>query len=325
MGNSTCLKWLAAGMTALGCATGAFAQAFPARPITIVVPYAAGGPTDLTARRVGELMARQLGQPVLIDDRPGAATTLAAAYVARAPKDGYTILMAPGTTTSVNPYLYRNLSYRTDQFAPISMVSRLPFGITTAPGFAARNLAEFVAWARDKPGGVTYGTTGTGSLTHIIGEWMGRTMGIRMVEVPYKGTAAAYADLLGGRIDINIEVLSAAFGMHQAGKMRILGIMAEERAPQIPDVPTFRESGYPSLVAYTNFGLLAPAGTPAPVIERLHQAVVAAVSTPDFVAKLAVGGETAVSSPTPAQFGEFLQSEYLHWGAIVKPLNLSLD
>ncbi|WP_315123321.1 tripartite tricarboxylate transporter substrate binding protein [Comamonas antarctica] len=317
-------KWGLCIGTAI-CAAGAWAQAFPSKPVTIVVPYAPGGPTDITARRVGELMAKNLGTAVLIENRPGAATTLAAAYIARAPKDGYTLFMAPGTTTSVNPYIYRRLSYKPEEFAPISIVSRLPFGVVAAPDFPAKNMQEFIAWAKAKPGGVSYGTTGTGSLTNIIGEWMGRTLGVKMVEVPYKGTAAAYADLMGGRIDVNIEVMSSAIGMHQAGKVRILGIMSEERAAQIPDVATLREAGYPNLVAYTNFGLLAPAGTPAPVINRLHQAVVAAVATPDFAAKLAAGGETAVSSASPKQFGELLHAEYVHWGAIVKPMNLALD
>jgi tripartite-type tricarboxylate transporter receptor subunit TctC len=305
--------------------SGIFAQSFPMKPITIVVPYSAGGPTDITARRLAEGMATRLSTTVIVDNRPGAATTLGAAYVARAPKDGYTLLMAPGTTTSINPYIYRNLSYKPEDFAPVSQVSRQAFAITTSKTFPASSLKDLITYANSKPGGITYGTTGTGSLTNIIGEWIGRSIGIKLTEVPYKGTSAAYADLLSGRVDINIEGLSSAIPFYQSGKMKVLVVMSEERVLQLPDVQTTKEAGFPALVAYTNFGLLAPVGTPDAVIEKLHGAVTAAVTDPAFGTKLSVGGEQALASPSSKQFGEFLRSEYVHWGAIVKPLNLKLD
>lgn len=307
------------------CMTAAHADTYPSKPITIVVPYAAGGATDATARRIAEALSRSMSASVVVDNRPGAATTLAAAYVARAPKDGYTLLMAPGTTTSVNPYIYRNLSYKSEDFAAISLVSKQAFTLTATTSLPARTIAEFVAYAKAKPLGITYGTTGTGSLTNIIGEWIGRTARIKVTEVPYKGTSPSTIDLIGGRIETQVEGITNAIPMHLAGKTRIIGVMSETRSPLIPDVPTFREGGYPDLVAYTYFGLLAPAGTPDEVINKLHAAVVAAVAAPDFASKLAAGGELAVSSASPKQYASFLHDEYERWGVIVKPLNLKLD
>lgn len=301
------------------------AQRFPVKPITLVVPYAAGGATDVTARRLAEALSRTIGGSVLVENRPGAATTLAASYVALASKDGYTILMAPGTTTSVNPYLYRNLNYKPEDFAPISLVSRQAFAVSVAADFAPRTVQDLVALAKSRPGGLTYGTTGTGSFTNILGEWMGKTLGIKVVEVPYKGTAPASIDLIGGRLDLNIEGISTAIPLAASGKQRVLTVTADERIPQLSGVPTLKESGYGELVAYTNFGLLAPAGTPETVVNTLHAAVVAAVTAPEFTARLAAGGESAITSTSPAQFAAFLRKEYEHWGHIVKPLNIKVD
>jgi tripartite-type tricarboxylate transporter receptor subunit TctC len=313
---------LAAATLPIGAAQ---AQAFPARPIAIVVPYAAGGPTDITARRLAEALTKSLAATVIVENRPGAATTIAAAYVAKAPKDGYTLLMAPGTTTSINPYLYSKLSYNLNDFAPVSQVSRQGFAITTSPTSPAKTVQDLVAWARAKGSPLTYGTTGTGSMTNILGEWIGRTLGVRVAEIPYKGTSQILPDLISGRLDLSVDGLASAVPYHASGKVKVLGIMTEERSAKLSDVETTREAGYPSLVAYTNFGLLAPAGTPPDIVEKLHRGVVAAASSPEFVTALAAGGEQARTSASPQQFMEFLRSEYAHWGPIIKPLNLKLD
>lgn len=301
------------------------AQNYPSRPITIVVPYAAGGPTDITARRLAELMHKEIGATVLVENRPGAATTLAAAYVARAPKDGYTLIMAPGTLTSINPHVFRSLPYRTEDFAPISLVSKQPFAFTASNTLPAKTVAEFVAYGKAKTDGISFGTTGTGSMTHIIGEWIGRTLGVKMVEIPYKGTSASTVDLAAGRLDTQVEGIGSGSAVHKSGKARVVAVMSDERSPVLPDVPTFKETGFPDLQAFTYFGLLAPAGTSKPVIDKLHAAVVNAVASPDFVAKLKFTGEIAASSPSPEKYGELLEAEYQHWAHIIKPLNLKLD
>lgn len=319
-----CISVLALATTTLAVG-GAQAQVFPTRPIVIVVPYAAGGPTDITARRLAEAMARSMAATVIVENRPGAATTIAASYVAKAPKDGYTLLMAPGTTTSINPHLYSKLSYRLEDFAPVSQVSRQGFAITTSPTMPINNLQELAAWAKAKGSPLTYGTTGTGSMTNILGEWIGRTLGIPVTEIPYKGSAQVLPDLMSGRLDLSVDGLASAVPYHASGKIKVLGIMTEERSAKLPDVETTREAGYPTLVAYTNFGLLAPAGTPPDVVAKLHRGVVAAGASPEFVAALAAGGEQARSSASPHQFTEFLRAEYAQWGPIIKPLNLKLD
>ena len=316
-----------AGATLLAAlaAASAAAQDFPSKPVTIVVPYAAGGATDMTARRLAEALTKSLRTPVIVDNKAGAATTIAAAFVARSAADGYTLLMAPGTTTSMNPYLFKRLPYKTDDFAPVSLVSKQAFALSVHPGTPSKSVAEFVNWGKSRQGGMTFGTTGTGSFSHILGEWIGKTAGITMKEVPYKGTAPATLDMLVGRIDMVPEGITTAIPMHQSGKSRVVAITGETRSPQLPDVPTLRESGYPDLVAYTYFGLLAPSGTPAAVISKLHAAVVAAVNSPEFAQKVAASGETPQASATPRQYAELLREEHARWGKVIAPMNITLD
>jgi len=303
-----------------------FAQpSYPSKPINIVVPYTAGGPTDLTARRLAEQLGKILNTAVMVDNRTGAATLVASEYVARAPKDGYTLLFAPGTTTSANPYLFKKLPYTLDDFAPVSLVSKQPFVLTAAEHIRVKNIAELIAYAKTRPGGVDFGTTGIGSLTHIIGKWIGRTLGINMQEVPYKGTSAAVGDMLGGRLDSQVEGIVSAIPLHKAGKARVVAVMSEERSPALPDVPSFKESGYPDLVAYIWFGLLAPAGTPDDVLEKLRLATVKAAEQPSFRDPMAENGEIAVSSTSRQEYAAHLRREYEAWGRIIKPLNLELQ
>ena len=311
-------------------ATSAFpvlaqAPAFPAKAITIVVPYAAGGPTDITARRIAEAMAKRLGVPVVVENKPGAGTTVAAAFVAKAPKDGYTLLMALSTTTSVNPHLYRSLPYKSDDFAPISLVSKLALVLTATPELPARNLKEFVTWGAKQPEGVSFGSTGIGTQTHLVGEWIGRTLGVKMVHVPYKGSSQSTGDLVGGRLATQIDAVSSAAPLHNTKKARVLAVMGTERSPLLQDVPTFAEMGFPDLVAYTYFGLLAPAGTPPAIIDRLHATVVAAVASPEFTEPLIRGGELPVSSASPADYARQMEADYAHWGKVIRPLNIKLD
>jgi tripartite-type tricarboxylate transporter receptor subunit TctC len=310
---------------AAACWLPAVAQEFPAKPITIVVPYAAGGPTDITARRIAELMSRSLGASVVVDNKPGASTAIGASHVARSPKDGYTLFIAPGTTTSINPHVFSSLPYKIEDFAPVSLVSRQPFVLTVASELPPKTVREFLEYANSRPDGVTFGTTGTGTMTHIIGEWIGSTLGVKMREVPYKGTSQSTIDLAGGRLDTQIEGVASGVNVHNGGKARVLAVMDDERSPTLPDVPTFKEAGFPELKAYTYFGLLAPAGTPRPVIDRLHKAVVDAVAAPDYVDKLKANGEQALSSKSPEQFGDVLRAEHQHWGRIIAPMNIKLN
>ena len=284
-------------------------SSFPAKPITLIVPYAAGGPTDVTARRLAEIMSRQLKSPVVVDNKTGAATIVAAEYVARAPKDGHTLLFAPGTTTSMNPHLYKKLSYKVSDFTPISLVSRQPFVLTAGPVTQVTDFAGFDKYAKARKDGVSFGTTGVGSFTHILGDWMGKQLGWRMQNVPYKGSAASVADLLGGRLDSQVEAVASGLQLDKGGKAHVVAVMDSKRSPVLPKVPTFAELGYPELVAYVTFGVLAPAGTPEAVLDKLHQAVVQATRDKALVEQMAQVGEEPAPSASRQAFGQWLHSE----------------
>ncbi len=315
--------WLATGVLLANPA--AAADPFPAKAITIIVPYAAGGPTDLTARLLAEGLAKELGVGVLVENKTGAATIVAVNYLLAAPRDGYTIMMAPGTTTSMNPHLYQNLSYKPSDLAAISLVTRQPFTVTASPGLPAKDIKGMVELAKSRPDGLTFGTTGTGSMTHIVGSWVGDTLGIKMTEVPYKGTAASTVDLIGNRLDLQLEVIASAAQVHNAGRAHVLGLLSDKRSELIPDVPTFKELGYPQLEAYTYFGLLAAAGTPPERIERLRAATEAVAGSPAFMRTIAASGAIADPSKTSQIYTDLLQREYETWGRIIKPMNIQLD
>jgi tripartite-type tricarboxylate transporter receptor subunit TctC len=302
-----------------------FAQSYPAKHITIVVPYSAGGNTDVTARRFAESLGHQLKVPIIIENRPGGATNIAAAYVARAPRDGHTLLLAPGTMTSVNPYLFRSLPFRLQDFAPITLITKQAFVLSSTRQLPIQSLADLVAYAKSKAEGVTYGHVGTGSVTHIVGEWIASALGIKATGIPYKGVAQSTIDLIAGRIDLQIDGISTAVPMHQAGKLRILASMGAERSILPVGIPTFQEAGYPGMYGYAFFGLMAPAGTPEAVINTLHAASKAAMATPEFNDYFATKGEEPSPSPTPQHYVAHLNAEAERWGRILKPMNIQLD
>ncbi|ARU04288.1 hypothetical protein CCO03_05990 [Comamonas serinivorans] len=301
------------------------AASFPAKPITLVVPYAAGGPTDVTARRLAELMGKAFNATVLVENRTGAATIVAAEYVARAPKDGYTLLFAPGTTTSMNPHLYKKLNYRMEDFAPITLVSRQPFVLTAGPVTRVTDFAGFNRYAKAKTEGVSFGTTGVGSFTHILGDWMGKVLAWNMQNVPYKGSAASVADLVGGRLDSQVEAIASGLQLDKGGKAHVVAVMDTKRSPILPKVPTFAELGHPELVAYVTFGLLAPAGTPDAVLDKLYQAAVQATRDKQFVAQMADVGEEPAPSASRQAYGQWLRDENVRWGKLIAPLGIQLD
>lgn len=313
-----------AGAGALMAALPARAQSYPTRFITLVVPYAPGGPTDNTARRYAEGLAGRLGQAVVVANRPGASTMIAAQYVARSAKDGYTLLFAPSTTFSVNPHLYRNLTYSMSEFAPVSSVSRQTFTITLSREFAPKTVAEMVAYARANPGKINYGTTGIGSLTHLIGMMLASTLGIELTPIHYRGTAQSITDLLGGRLDMQIEGISSAIPQFRAGATNVVAVLSARRSPALPNVPTLLEQGFPALEVDTVFGVYAPAGTPPEVMDQLAKATAAVVSAEEFIRPLAALGEIA-SASTPAEFAQSLNADSDRLGAVIRDLNIKLD
>lgn len=313
-----------AGAGALLAALPARAQSFPTRFISLVVPYAPGGPTDNTARRYAEGLAGSLGQSVVVVNKPGASTMIAAQFVARASKDGYTLLFAPSTTFSVNPHLYRNISYSVAEFAPISRVSRQTFTLTLSRAFPPKTVAEMVAFARANPGKVNYGTTGIGSLTHLIGMMLASRLGIELTPIHYRGTAQSLTDLLAGRLDMQVEGISSAIPQFRAGATNVVAVLSEQRAPALPTVPTLAEQGFPGVEAETVFGVYAPAGTPSVVVDQLAKATATVVDSESFIRPLAALGEIA-SASTPAAFAQSLRADSDRFGAVIRSLNLKLD
>ncbi len=313
----------AAVVLAMGAATGASAQDFPERPITLVVPWAAGGIVDTTARQIGQKMAEQLGQSVIIDNRPGAGGSIGTEYVAKSAPDGYTLLMA-FDTHAVNPLIYKNLPYDTfKDFAPVSAVGSIPLVFATSPKFPADNLADLAERSKAQPDGLSYGSVGAGSSGHLAAEQFRMLTGANLVHVPFKGGAPALAALMGEHIQLVVFAVGAAVPHIQAGKVKALALTGPQRSKALPDVPTTEEAGFPQLNSGAWMGILVPAGTPEPVITKLHDAIDKAVSDPEVAAGLAKQA-VELGSSSPSAFGDFIKTEHEKWAKIIQEAKLDL-
>ena len=300
------------------------AQDFPNKAIHMIVPSAAGGTFDISARLVAQGMAKALGQPVVVDNRPGAASTIGADFVAGSSKDGYTLLFAAASTLVTVPHLYKDLRYKIDDFEPISLISKVPVAVVISPAVPARTIKEFADWARVRPGQANYATTGRGSFPHVTSELLARELGIKMVMVPYGGAAQATTDLLGGRIQLYTDAITTAMPNHKAGKAIIIGILSENRSPLLPDVPTFVEAGYPKAVSNTWFGILAPTGTPKAVIAKLNDTINKVLDTPEVKARFEADGQI-IDKGTPEKFRAFIGSEFQKFGDLIRTANINMN
>lgn len=321
--RATLLRLLPVLVLGMLTSHAATAQEYPIKPITIVVPFGAGGTTDIAARLIAAELTDVLGGRVLIDNKPGASTMVGAEHVAKAPADGYTLLMAAASTFSTNPHLYRKIKYRLDDFVPVSMVAKVPFVLNISSRIPARTIDEFVAWAKTQPQGVNYATTGIGTSNHITGILVANALGIRMVDVPYKTNAAANVDLIGGQTHAQLDALASAQPLHLEGKTRILGVLDTQRWPGMPEIPTFIEKGYKAEGA-SWFALMAPAGTPAPIVRKLAAAVSKVMATDEVKAKLLAGGQLPVSMSPEATL-QFIKADQERWGAVIKNAGIQLD
>ncbi len=310
----------------LACvATGALAQAstgFPTRPIRLIVPFAAGGSTDLAARVIAEYAGRELGQPMIVDNRAGAGGSLGMEQVALAAPDGYTLGMATMSTHGSNPAAYGSrLKYDpVKDFTPITSVATAPTVFMVNPGMPARTMQQFIALARSSPGKYSFATPGTGSLGHANMEYFQNLAKIELLHIPYKGAGAALTDVLAGQVDIISDNLPSALPMVKTGKLRALALNADKRSPALPDVPTFAELGFKEMGAGSWFGIVAPGRMPPAVVARLNQAIVKAIATPEFHKKMDEAGATPTPS-TPEQFGAQIRqalARYAHIATIAK-------
>jgi tripartite-type tricarboxylate transporter receptor subunit TctC len=299
--------------------------AFPSKALTIVVPFSAGGTTDILARVVGQYLARDLGQPVIIDNRAGAGGNIGAQMVARAAPDGYTLLMGTVGTHAINQSLYKKLPFDPiKDFAPITRVALVPNLLVANPAQPFKTVKELIAYAKANPGKVSFASSGSGTSIHLSGEMFQQMAGVEMQHIPYKGSAPALTDLLGGQTAIMFDNMPSVIGHVRAGKLRPIAVTTPNRSPAVPDVPTIAESGVPGYSATSWFGLLAPAGTPAPVMAKLHASILKALADPEAKKKLAEQGAEP-HGEKPEQFAEFIRSETAKWGRTVKVSGATAD
>lgn len=321
-------KLLAAMAAAMTLATP-FAQAqapsFPKQPVTLVVPFPAGGPTDAMARVLALKLGERLGQQVVVDNKGGAGGSIAAEFVARAPADGYTLFFGTTGTMAINPSLYNKLRYDPlKDFAPVSLMATTMNVLVVNPQVPARNLAELVKLAKGKPGDITYGSAGNGSSNHLSGELFRTTAGIQISHVPYKGSAPALIDLLGGRITMMFDTIAQQTQNIAAAKVRALAVTGPRRSPLLPEVPTAQEAGLKDFDVTIWFGVLAPAGTPAPAIERINREIVAVMSTDEMKKRMQADGAEAHPT-TPAEFAAMIRHDLAKWTPVVKASGATLD
>lgn len=309
----------------LALASGALAQAdFPNRPIRIVVPFAAGGATDVIARVVGQKLGTQLGQPVVVENKAGANGNIGAVMVARSAPDGYTILMAT-SAHAINATLYRKLDYSLlRDFTPLSNLASVPLVMVVNPNVPARTVPEFVAYAKSQGDKLNFGSGGNGTAAHLAGEQFNSLTGTRMQHVAYKGGALAQTDLMGGQIQAMFANLPEVLSQVQAEKLRPLAVTGNSRRASLPSVPTFAEAGFAQLDARSWFGLFAPAGTPTPIVARLSAALVQAVADSAVQARLKELGADPIGDSHEA-FQKFLAQDVPRWGALVERSGATVD
>lgn len=307
------------------CASIAFADAYPDKPIRLVVPFPAGGPTDMVARPLAQFLGEQLKQSVIVDNRGGAGGGIGAEVVAKAPADGYTLLMATVGTQAINATLYRKLGYDpVKDFTPISLVAAAPVALVVHPSVPVSSVAELIALAKSKPGSLNFGSAGNGTPGHLTGEMFRAATGVDLKHVPYKGSAPALSDLLGGQIQIMFDPLQSVLAQVRAGRLKLLAISSKSRSPAAPDVPTFAEAGLKDFEATAWWAVFAPASLPPAIAARLNTSVNAVVNSPAFRALLEPQGVTVLGDSREA-LAQFQRSEIDKWGNAVRASGASVD
>lgn len=317
---------LSVGAAALAAPLSLHAQGkFPQRPITLVVPTAPGGSTDFTARLIAEPLARALGQPVVVDNKPGASGNIGNQMVARAKPDGHTLLVSYSGYHVGNPHLFKQAGWDPIRdFAPVAMMTRAPQVIAVSPNLPASNLKELIALAKSRPGQLNYASSGNGSIQHIAGELFKQLTGTFITHIPYRGSGPAVQDLMAGQVDIFITTPAGVASQIQGGRLKGIAITSRQRLAALPQVPTAAESGLAGYELDSWFALYAPAGTPADVVRQLHAEVTRILASPE-VRKKADDSGTAVESMTPIELGEFTRKELDHWGRVIRSARITLE
>jgi tripartite-type tricarboxylate transporter receptor subunit TctC len=318
--------FVVAGLVAIGifASSAAHAQAYPAKPVRIVVGFPPGGASDVAARAVGGKLAERLGQPVVVDNRAGAASNIGSEHVARSPADGYTVLL--GTISlSINPSLYPKLPYDAlKDFAPVTQISSSPFLLVVNPGTPYKSLADLIVAAKAAPKPLLYATAGNGSGSHLFMEYFAASAGITLAAVPYKGAAPAMNDVLAGAVPFTFDNIITTLPLHRAGRLRALAVSTRTRSTAAPDIPTLHELGVSDYDANAWFGLLVPAATPADVVRKLYEETAESLKDPQVRERLLSLGSEPVGS-SPAEFGRFLRAEVEKWGKVVREAKVKIE
>lgn len=298
--------------------------AFPSKPITMIVPFPAGGPTDLVARVIAQKMSESMGQPVVVDNRGGANGNLGAMLAVKAPADGYTLLYNTSSIT-LSPALYKSLSYDVKRdLAPVALTAVVPLALVVSPSVPASTVKEFIAYAKANPGKLSYGSAGNGNVTHLGAFQFVQANGIDAVHIPYKGSAPADVDLVGGQIQFMTDTVNSVMPFVRDKRLKMLAVTTSKRMSLFPDVPTLAESGMPGFEVGAWQGVMVPAKTPTPIIQRLNSEVMKALQTPEVRQKLALQGAEPLGS-TPQAYAEYVQQELTRWATVVKQTGVTLE
>ena len=323
-------RWTAllAGLTlaAVGASPAVHAQAvYPSKPVRLVVPFPAGGTTDILARAAAQKLSEAWGQQVIVDNRPGAAGNIGSELVAKSAPDGYTLLMGTVGTHAINSSLYAKMPYdHVKDFAPVILVAGVPNVLVVTPDLPVKTVAELIAYGKANPGKLNFASSGSGTSIHLSGELFKVLTGVQMTHVPYKGSAPALTDLMGGHVQLMFDNLPSSLALIKGGKLRAIAVTSLNRAPALPDVPTVAESGVPGFEASSWFGILAPAGTPHDVVTKINGDVTKWLASPEAKEKLLAQGANAAGG-TPEDFAKHIQAETAKWARVVKESGAKVD
>lgn len=322
--TNACMLFIAIALLAAAMPASVLAQAYPNKPIRFIIPFPAGGASDILARIIGQKLSERLGQPVVPENRAGAGGNVGIESVAKAKPDGYTIVLS-APAIAISPSLYKKLNYDPiKELAPISLVAEVPNLVLVRPSLPVKNMKEFAEHVKANPGKLQYGTSGVGSGTHLASVLLKILGKMDILEVRYKGSAQAMIGLMGNEVDMMVIGPPAAMPQIQAGKVKAIAVLSKERLPYLPDVPTIREGGIENCEVAIWYGMLAPAGTPREIIQRLNAEWLKIVAMPDTMEKMKSAGTDPLSS-TPEQFAEFIKAETVRWARVIREANISVE
>ncbi|GKT01380.1 tripartite tricarboxylate transporter substrate binding protein [Acidovorax sp. SUPP3434] len=319
-------RCLLVALSLAAMAGGVSAQAWPSHPVRVIVPFPASGATDLVARVVTQRVSQDLGQQMVVDNRPGAGGTIGAAEAAKAPADGYTLLLTTSSTHAISPHLMPRLAYdpRKD-FTPVAHVADAASVLLVTPSLPVKSVADLIAYAKAHPGQLNYASSGNGTIVHLNAAAFSAQAGIEMTHVPYKGTAQSIADLATGQVHVLFDSIPTGMPHVKSGRLRALAVTSQQRSALAPELPTLAESGLPGYSSVTWFGVYAPAGAPPALVERIHQAFAKAMQAPDVIASLAKLGVEPARPSTAAQFAAMVQADSARWAAVIRERKITLE